>query len=329
FYDKLQPEKIMAKIKNLSAWDYGCTTVSIDREGDGVAPFWNTLPAQSLTRKTFFVTPQNNNGSGSYEITLYYTDAEKRGYETATGRSWTDIKMIKTEVPVPSVTPATPETDKVKINAAVEHGRFGEAYTVKAVFTTGFSGFSMGAVDAVLPVRWLQFEAITGDRNVKLHWSTAMELNNSRFEVQTGTDGTTYITVGTLPSKGNSNTTTDYEYFHLQPGKGKRYYRIKQVDLDGKSTYSRIIQVYIPGNSDPEPLLYPVPAGSMVTVHFGKPVTNAFIEIVSSDMKLVYAEKINNTLLTKNIYTGNWAAGTYIVKLTAGKNSYVLRFVKL
>src|SRR5690606_14928723 len=97
FYDRLRPQKIIAKIKNLSDWDYGCTTVSIDRDGDGVAPFWNNAPDQFLTRKTFFVTPQNNNTSGNYEITLYYTDAEKLGYEAATGRTWANVEMIKTD----------------------------------------------------------------------------------------------------------------------------------------------------------------------------------------------------------------------------------------
>ena len=46
-------------------------------------------------------------------------------------------------------------------------------------------------------------------------------------------------------------------------------------------------------------------------------------------MKPVYTAKINGALLTKTIYTRNWAAGTYMVRLTTGKNSYVLRFVKL
>ena len=329
FYDKLQPEKIIAKIKNLSVWDYGCTTVSIDREGNGVAPFWNNIPAQSLTLKTFFVTAQNNNVSGSYEITLYYTDAEKRDYEMATGNNWSDVKMIKTEIHVPSVTPANPEVNKVKINAVVEHGSFGEDHIVKATFNTGFSGFSIGVLNAVLPVSWLNFEAINKDGNVKLHWSTAMEFNNSYFDVQASTNGANYISIGILPSKGNSNTTVDYEYLHLRPQSGKMYYRIRQVDQDGKSAYSKIIEIYITGSSNPQPSLYPVPAGNNITINFGKPVANATIEVLSSDMKPVYTAKINGALLTKTIYTRNWAAGTYMVRLTTGKNSYVLRFVKL
>lgn len=328
FYDKFQPQKIIAKIKNLSDWDYGCTTVSIDRDGDGAAPFWNNTPAQFLTRKTYFVTPQNNNASGNYEITLYYTDAEKLGYEAATGKAWANVKMIKTEIPVSSFSPTSPQTEKVKLSTTLVHGGFGEDHTVTTTFNTGFSGFSIGSVDAALPVNWLNFEALYADGNVKLNWLTAMELNNSYFEVEMSTDAIRFIPVGKLASKGNSNIPVSYDYLHVQPRAGKLYYRIKQVDVDGKSSYSKVIQININGSGNATPTLYPVPAANNVTIHFGRPAPNALIEILSSDMKLVYAEKINNTLLTKNIYTGNWAAGTYIIKLTAGKNSYILRFVK-
>jgi hypothetical protein len=329
FYDKLQPQKIIAKIKNLGDWDYGCTTVSIDRDGDGAAPFWNNTPSQYLTRKAFFVTPQNNNASGNYEITLYYTHAEKLGYEAATGKAWASVKMIKTEIPIPSFSPASPQTEKVKLSTALVHGSFGEDHTVTTAFNTGFSGFSIGSVDAALPVSWLDFAALYADGNVKLNWSTTAELNNSYFEVEMSTDAVRFTPVGKLASKGNSNIPVSYDFLHAQPGAGKLYYRIKQVDVDGKSSYSKIIQINIKGSGSAAPTLYPVPAANNVTIHFGTPAPNAFIEILSSDMKLVYAEKISNALLTKNIYTGNWAAGTYIVKITAGKNSYILRFVKL
>ncbi len=329
FYDKLQPQKIIAKIKNLSDWDYGCTTVSIDRDGDGATPFWNNITSQYLTSKAFFVTPQHNNVSGNYEITLYYTDAEKLGYEAVTGNAWTSVKMIKTETPVPSFSPASPQTEKVKFSEALVHGSFGEDHTVTTVFNTGFSGFSIGSVDAALPVNWLDFAAVYTDGDVKLSWSTATELNNSYFEVEMSTDAIHFIPVGKVASKGNSNIPVSYVFLHVQPGVGRLYYRIKQVDRDGKNSYSKVIQLQVNGSENRIPSLYPVPAVNDVTISFGKPVYNAFIEVLSSGMKLVYAEKISALLLTKNINTGNWAAGMYIVKVTAGKNSYILRFIKL
>lgn len=329
FYDQLQPQKIIARIKNLSDWNYGCTSISVDRAGNGTVPFWNNLTTQALTQKTFLVTPQNNNPLGSYEISLYYTDAEKQGYESATGNSWANVKMIKTEIPVASVTPATPEADRVNVNTAVAHTGYGTDHVVKAIFSSGFSGFAIGVVDAVLPVSWLRFEATQKDGNVQLRWSTAAEVNNSYFDVQVSTDGVGFNTIGTLRSKGVANNTTDYEYEHLNPGAGKLFYRIKQVDRDGKSTFSKITVLFIPAVGYHRLTVYPIPAGNSITLHFGKLVTDAVIEVFSSDMKLVHATKLSGMHQSTAINTGKWVAGTYIIKVTEGKTQYVQKVVKL
>jgi len=70
FYDQTS-NRLMARIQNLSGFDYGCTQVVIDRAGTNATPFWNTVPANYLMDKTFHVIPTNNNPSGSYNITLY------------------------------------------------------------------------------------------------------------------------------------------------------------------------------------------------------------------------------------------------------------------
>lgn len=329
FYDKLNPNMIIAKIKNLSSWNYGCTTVSIDREGDGAVPFWNNIPAQYLTRKTFFVNTQHINAFGKYEITLYYTKGEKMSYEMVTGKSWDQVKMVKTELPVTLVTPETPETDKVNINEAVEHRLFGDDYTVKATFNSGFSGFSIGVVNATLPVTWLNFQAINQGGNVKLLWSIAHEMNNRYFDVEFSTDGINYHTIGSLPSGGNSSVVTDYVFNHPVSQSGKVYYRIRQVDFDGRSSYSNIVTLFINGNDRAVPALYPVPARNDITVHFGRPVINTVIEVMSSDMKPVFTEKVATAVLTKTINTANWAAGAYVIRIINGKNNYILKFIKM
>jgi len=269
FYDNLQPQKIIAKIKNLDNWDYGCTTISIDREGNGTAPFWNDDPVQRLTQKTFFVTPQNKNPSGKYEITLYYTKAEKLGYENATGNSWTNVKMIKTEKPVASVVPTDPQASVVEVSPQLVHNSFGEDITVQATFNSGFSGFSVGAINAALPVQWLDVSAQHANDNVRLNWSTAMEFNNNYFAIEMSADGVHFTDVGKVTSKGNSNSPAHYDYLHVRPGFGKLFYRVKQVDMDGTSSYSKVVAVNIPEKADTQPWIYPVPAGNYITFHFG------------------------------------------------------------
>lgn len=135
---------VMARIKNLTSFDYGCTTLEIDRAGNGTAVLWNTNNSNQLTQKTFKVTPQFDNPSGSYEITLYYTNQEKQGFETATGRLWSAVQMIKTPSNVSAVTPENPQVDAVTINSSLTHGSYGQDLTVKGSFSNGFSGFALG-----------------------------------------------------------------------------------------------------------------------------------------------------------------------------------------
>lgn len=328
FYEASTPARIIARIKNLSGWNYGCTEVKVDRIGNSTSPFWNNNFSQFLTKKSFFVTPEHNNPAGSYEITLYYSNAEKSGYESTTGNAWADVKIIKSEMPIESITPTDPHMEKVEINNMVDHGIFGDNYTVGAVFNTGFSGFATGSVEAVLPVSWLSFDGIPTKNGVQLQWVTAQEFNNNYFEVESGTDGTIFNVIGKLRSKGNSSLPVSYDFIHQQPHPGKNYYRIKQVDFDGVSTYSKTIMVEVKNTEEIKPWISPVPAGNNITVHFGKPLVNAMIEILSIDMQKVYAEKINGTILNKDINAFNWIPGTYIARITTAKNSYVIRFVK-
>ncbi|MFY7879426.1 MAG: zinc-dependent metalloprotease [Lacibacter sp.] len=136
--------EVIARIKNQTAFDYGCTTLEIDRVGTGTASFWNPGLSNQLTQKTFKVTPQFPNPSGSYDITLYYTDLERRGFETATGRLWSAVQMIKTPSNVSAVTSENPQVDAVTINSSLTHGTFGQDLTVRGSFTNGFSGFALG-----------------------------------------------------------------------------------------------------------------------------------------------------------------------------------------
>ncbi|WP_375562240.1 M43 family zinc metalloprotease [Bernardetia sp. OM2101] len=101
-------DKVMAKLENNTAHDYGCTTVAIDRIGTGQVAYTSTGAANGLTQKSFRITPTNPS-TQNIDVTLYYTNAEKTGWETATGLSWTtNAKMHRTGGAISAVTPTTP-----------------------------------------------------------------------------------------------------------------------------------------------------------------------------------------------------------------------------
>ena len=78
---------IVAKVQNLSAWDYGCTSFQIDRVGSSAEYYLDADPVNFVTNKTLHIIPTNSNSSGNYQITLYYSNAEISGWESATGNS--------------------------------------------------------------------------------------------------------------------------------------------------------------------------------------------------------------------------------------------------
>ncbi|MBS0027816.1 discoidin domain-containing protein [Chitinophaga sp. 22321] len=138
---------IIAKIQNQSGFDYGCTTVKIDRAGSSAAPFWDSTAAHYLASKTVKITPANNNPSGRVSVTLYYNQTEKQGWAAATAQSWDTIKMVKEISNISNVTPGNPYPDgaggfEVSRDSSGKKGA--TIYYVSATFNTGLGGFGVG-----------------------------------------------------------------------------------------------------------------------------------------------------------------------------------------
>ncbi|WP_310394361.1 T9SS type A sorting domain-containing protein [Hymenobacter sp.] len=93
--------------------------------------------------------------------------------------------------------------------------------------------------DRPLPVTLTSFDAKRVGADALVTWQTASELNNKGFNVQVSTDGKEYRTLGFVASASpNSVRATNYSYTDTEKNKaGVRYYRLMQVDVDGKTTF--------------------------------------------------------------------------------------------
>ena len=90
-----------------------------------------------------------------------------------------------------------------------------------------------------LPIELIGFSAKLANSAVKLHWSTASELNNDFFTIERAIDIERFETIGTpIKGKGTTNEKSDYYTQDENPIYGRSYYRLKQTDFDGKYTYS-------------------------------------------------------------------------------------------
>ncbi|MBS1613810.1 MAG: T9SS type A sorting domain-containing protein [Bacteroidetes bacterium] len=97
-----------------------------------------------------------------------------------------------------------------------------------------------------LPVKMVSFTgSLIRENEVQLNWATALEINNSHFEIERSTDTKTWVTLGEVTGNGTSTTMLNYPYIDNNATEGIAYYRLKQVDYDGAWEYSPVISVLV------------------------------------------------------------------------------------
>lgn len=102
-----------------------------------------------------------------------------------------------------------------------------------------------------LPVELTSFELFSKRKNeVDLYWTTATEINNEYFVVERSLDAKTFVEVGRIKGSGNSNTIVNYYFTDKELYAGRFYYRLKQVDFDGKFKYSDVRSVRVKTDDD-------------------------------------------------------------------------------
>ena len=131
----------------------------------------------------------------------------------------------------------------------------------------GLAVFSMGIT---LPVQLISFtataqRATASNAAVLCNWKTATEENSSHFVVERSSNGGNFIPVGQVTANGNSSIQQSYTFIDKTSLKGISYYRLKQVDLDGKFTYSAIVMVTT-SSSATLFTIYPNPAKEEATL---------------------------------------------------------------
>lgn len=106
-----------------------------------------------------------------------------------------------------------------------------------------------------LPVELIAFTTEKQNEGAILNWTTASEISNSHFEVQTSIDGINWITIGIVQGAGDSFEENNYSFYDNEPGSGVQYYRLKQVDFDGTATNSNVNKVSFDEDSEPSYIL--------------------------------------------------------------------------
>lgn len=91
-----------------------------------------------------------------------------------------------------------------------------------------------------LPVELVSFEVNCEEGKAKIDWTTQTEINNDYFAVEKSHDAVVFFELETVQGSGNSNVPQNYSVLDPNPLTGATYYRLKQVDFDGSTTYHEI-----------------------------------------------------------------------------------------
>ena len=123
-------------------------------------------------------------------------------------------------------------------------------------FSEGSGGDNTG-----LPVELLFINVKANENNnAIIEWATASETNSDYFEIQKSVNGIDFEFLDLMNGQGTVARRNDYQVVDRNPvNGGTTYYRIRQVDLDGSYTYTKVVQLYLPPAIDFNVNLFPVP----------------------------------------------------------------------
>jgi hypothetical protein len=177
-------------------------------------------------------------------------------------------------------------------------------------------------IGPALPVKLIDFNASNRQGKVMLNWSSTNEENFSKFVVERSTDGSSFVEIGTVRGKGNPASRNNY-VFEDAKAQGKiNYYRLNQVDVDGRSSYSSIVKVNTLVTSSVS--LQPNPAKDRITLQG----INTGAKISIADITGRTLAKYTATSSAFSVPVQSFTAGRYFVTISDASGTSSLPFVK-
>lgn len=176
-----------------------------------------------------------------------------------------------------------------------------------------FDDFRVGgtAAQAPLPVSFVGFGAKKIESGIELIWNVVGETDVLSYQVERSTNGRDFIKLGEVAA---SNSTA-YSFMDKQPANGLAFYRIKEVDIDGKYKYSTIVRLNLDISFGLR--AYPSPARDLVTIEHAVS-SKGKLSITAADGRVVRQIDIKPDLSQTVVNVSGFKAGLYIVRFTNG-----------
>ena len=190
------------------------------------------------------------------------------------------------------------------------------------------NSFYVGTINSInspLPITLVAFTATPENQGVLLKWETSSEIDNAYFMVQRSTDTSLWKNLQQIAASGNTSGDSYYAADDPNPVNGNNYYRLKQVDRDGKFTYSTVREVTLD-----RPLtvsIYPNPARSFITIRLDMGNGEKLSVMLMNTAGQIIEVPTANTGSQITLYTAGLAKGAYFVRITHGQKTELKKLI--
>lgn len=162
-----------------------------------------------------------------------------------------------------------------------------------------------------LPVELTDFSAKCFDSYIELIWKTLSEENNDRFLIEKSMDGSTWSTIGSVNGQGNTTEKSDYSF--IDNNNENAYYRLKQIDFDGKYEYSGIVFSHCNDNEF-NFRVYPNPTDGVITCEINTD-SGIKIQLINSLGEILYSVPFTSSAKTE-IDLSTYSPGIYLMQVS-------------
>ncbi len=189
-------------------------------------------------------------------------------------------------------------------------------------------------VQGVIPVELISFGYTALENQIMLNWKTASETNNYGFEIERAAgpvihDGQKkWESIGFVKGAGTTTLSTSYSFNDIKPLAGAAFYRLKQIDNDGKFEYSNVIEV---NNEIPSEFSllqnYPNPFNPSTNIGFKLPekafVSLKIFNLAGEEVRTIVQGELENGYHSYNFDAAGLPSGIYLYRLNAGEFAQV------
>jgi hypothetical protein len=268
--------------------------------------------------RSYVITPEHNpNGAATITIRLFFTTAEfdklKAADPTITNPGHLAVVKQPTGTSTTYTIVAGEETIAPKSWAAVTGG-----YYIEIQVTSFSNFFILKNENAGLPVTWLGIQAQwLNAGKAKVSWQVGDQLDVDRYIVQHSLNGFDFTDVCTV----NASTQTQYSCV-MAAGNGRHYYRVMEIDIDGRRTFSKT--VLLQDVNLKQFTLYPNPAKDVL--YISGTMTGFTIQVIDMSGRIIQRQTLAPG--SQSIDISHLMKGNYLLQIISGSETQTLKFNK-